>query len=178
MKKLIKFIFVIAFIFSITNGFSQKNYKFGHINSQELIQLMPERDIASAALQEHTAQLENQLKEMNSEIESKYTVYMQQKDTYTDLIRQTKEKELGDLQERMQNFQMTAQQDIQNKEAELWQPIVDKANKAIDEVGKENGFTYIFDVSTGSVVYFSPESIDVMPLVKAKLGITTTTTTE
>jgi outer membrane protein len=91
------------------------------------------------------------------------------------LIRQTKEKEIVDLQERLQNFQQTAQQDIQQKEAELWQPVIDKANNAIQEVGKENGFTYIFDVSAGVVLYFSPESIDVLPLVKTKLGITTTT---
>ena len=175
MKNLIILFFVVAFVCSITTSFAQKNAKFGHINSQELVLLMPEKQTATTALQEHTAQLENQLIEMNKEIEDKYALFMQQRDTYSDLIRQTKEKEIVDLQERLQNFQQTAQQDIQQKEAELWQPVIDKANNAIQEVGKENGFTYIFDVSAGVVLYFSPESIDVLPLVKTKLGITTTT---
>ena len=119
MKNLIKLFFVVAFVCSITTSFAQKNAKFGHINSQELVLLMPEKQTATTALQEHTAQLENQLIEMNKEIEDKYALFMQQRDTYSDLIRQTKEKEIVDLQERLQNFQQTAQQDIQQKEAEL-----------------------------------------------------------
>jgi len=57
------------------------------------------------------------------------------------------------------------------KESQLLQPIIEKADKAIKEVGKENGYTYIFDLSRGSVVYFSEVSEDVLPLVKKKLGI-------
>ena len=75
------------------------------------------------------------------------------------------------MQGRMQEFQMTAQQDYQQKEAELFQPIMDEAQNAIEKVAKANGFTYVFDLSAGGLVYFSEESVDILPLVKKELGI-------
>ena len=60
---------------------------------------------------------------------------------------------------------------MQQKEAELFQPIMDKAQAAIEKVSKSNGFTYVFDISAGGVVYFSEKSIDILPLVKKELGI-------
>ena len=71
----------------------------------------------------------------------------------------------------IQDFQGAATENYKKKQADLLQPIIDKANQAIQSIGKEKGFTYIFDVSAGAVVFFSSDSEDVMPLVKAKLGI-------
>ncbi|MBK8808945.1 MAG: OmpH family outer membrane protein [Bacteroidales bacterium] len=71
----------------------------------------------------------------------------------------------------MQNYQQEAQSQLQKKEAELFQPILEKAQLAIAEVGKENGFIYIFDISSKVVLFQSDKSIDVMPLVKKKLGM-------
>ncbi len=76
------------------------------------------------------------------------------------------------MQQNIQQFQETAQQGMQQKQAELMQPILDKIQKAISEVGKEGGFTYIFDLATQSVAYYSADSQDVTDLVKQKLNIT------
>jgi len=172
MKSTIKAIAIIALLFSVNFGYSQAKLKFGHINSNELISLMPERTEAQTKLQEYAGQLEDQLTAMQTELENKYNEYLKQESTYNDIVKETKQKELQDLQTRIQEFQGSAQENYQKKESELIQPIIDKANNAIQEVGKENGFTYIFDVSAGAVVYFADDSIDILPLVKTKLGIT------
>ncbi len=173
MKNLIKSIALVAILIaSVSFANAQKNYKFGHINSNELIDIMPEKDTAQKDLQTYASQLEDQLGAMQAELENKYNEYLKQEGTLTELVKETKQKELNDLNTRIQEFQSTAQQDYQKKEAELLQPIMDKANDAIQAVGKENGFTYIFDVGVGALVFFSDDSEDILPLVKTKLGIT------
>ncbi len=152
-------------------GFSQNTQKFGHINSNDLLMAMPENQQAKDALQAHSKELENQLMTMQAELEQKYNDYLTKKDSLSKLLQQTKERELQDLNVRIQSFQQTAQQDLQAKEAELLQPIIEKARNAIREVAKEQGYTYVFDVSTGALVYWPEDSDDVLPLVKKKLGI-------
>jgi len=171
MNSTIKAIVIIILLFTVNLGYSQAKLKFGHINSNELIALMPAREKAQTQLQEYATQLEEQLTVMQTELENKYNVYLKQESTYNDIVKETKQQELQDLQTRIQEFQGSAQTRYQKKESELIQPIIDEANNAIQEVGKENGFTYIFDVSTGAVVYFSENSIDILSLVKTKLGI-------
>jgi outer membrane protein len=89
----------------------------------------------------------------------------------TDLIRKTKENELQDILQRIQNFQVEAEQDLARQRAELLRPIQEKAFKAVNEVAEENGFTYIFDMGTGAVLYASDNTEDILPLVKKKLGL-------
>lgn len=150
---------------------AQKGYKFGHINSQELLQLMPERIDAEKNLKEYAASLETELQTMEGELNTKYQTYLTKRDSLPQSIRAMREQELQSMQQRIQNFSMTAQEDIQQKESDLLQPIIDKAKNAIEAVGKENGFTYIFDLSMGSVLFHSADSEDITPLVKAKLGL-------
>ncbi|NLA49455.1 MAG: OmpH family outer membrane protein, partial [Bacteroidales bacterium] len=61
---------------------------------------------------------------------------------------------------------------LQNRQVELFQPIYTRVDKVISDVGKENGFLYIFDVAKGFLLYFDEsKSTDVLALVKAKLGL-------
>jgi len=108
---------------------------------------------------------------MKSEFENKYMDYQSQSATMSDLIKQTKEKELQDLQARIDAFGQKAQQDMQAKQQELVQPFIDKAKAAVKEVAKENKYTYILN-AIEDVVLYSEASDDVMGLVKKKLGIT------
>ena len=87
------------------------------------------------------------------------------------LIIKTKAEELQTLDQRSQTFQQMAEQSISDKRTELFKPIQDKAIKAVNDVAAENGFTYIFDTAGGMIVYSAPESQDIFPLVKAKLGL-------
>jgi outer membrane protein len=86
-----------------------------------------------------------------------------------ELIRTTTEKEIQDIEQRLQNYQLMAQQTLQKKEQELYQPILEKVQRAIDAVGQEQGLIYIFDISSQVVLYHSEKSLDCGPLVKAKL---------
>lgn len=165
-----KIVLVTALLLAGANVFAQ-NYKFGHINTNELFALMPERDSAQLILQNFAKELEGQLETMRVELNNKYNDYLNEQENLTNLIKQTKEQEINDLNQRIQGFETTAQQELQRKEAELFQPIYEKANNAIQEVAKENNFTYVFDLAARSIIYFSEDSENVLPLVKKKLGI-------
>lgn len=152
------------------SAMAQKNLKFGHINSNDLMQIMPGRDSAQAILQAEVADIESTFKSMQSELETRYNEYTQNQQGWTDLIRQTKQRELQDMGARIQEFQENAQKQMQEREAELLKPIIDRAKKAIEDVAREGGYTYILDAGTGALLY-SQDSEDIMPLVKRKLGI-------
>jgi outer membrane protein len=170
MKKLVNLFLLIAFLlpFSAVNS---QGLKFGHINSQELLTAMPESDSAQAKIEKLAGDYELQMEEMNVELNKKYDEYLQNRESYTDLIRQTKEADITEMQQRIANFEQMAQQDLQAQQQQLLQPILEKANSAIQEVAEENGFVYIFDVSRGNPVYFSSTSVDILPLVRTKLGL-------
>lgn len=168
LKKLV-FVFLAASLCSA--AWSQGALKIGHINSQELLQAMPESDSAQVKLQGLQKELEEQMELMQVEFNKKYQEYTEKQATYSEIIRQAKETELQQMNQRIQQFQTSADQDLQRKRMEIFKPVLDKANAAIADVAKENKFTYILDLSAGAVLYHAPESQDVLLLVKAKLGI-------
>jgi len=144
--------------------------KFGYIDSQELLLLMPERKSAETEVQNFAKSLEAQLGAMTAEYQESVQEYQAKESTYTDLIKQDKIAEITALEERIQAFQQNAQQSLQKKEQELLEPILSKARKAIEDVATEGDFTYIFDKSIGSILY-AKESENVLNLVKKKLGL-------
>jgi outer membrane protein len=149
-----------------------QNFKFGHINSDELIQSMPEYDSATVKLEKFRKELVNALELMQVEWNNKSDSYQKESKNLSDIVKQTKEQELMDIQKRIQDFQANAQTQLQNKQTEVFQPIYTKVDKAIKDVGKENGYLYVFDVAKGALLYFDEtKSTNVMPLVKTKLGL-------
>ena len=170
-----RFIGIIALAVVVTFfGQSASAQKFGHIDNDQLIQALPEFDTARVQLEKFQKELVNALELMSVEFNNKRDAYQKDAQNLSDIVKQNKEQELSDLQGRIQEFQQNAQQQLQNKQAELFQPIVTKVDKAVKEVGKENGFIYIFDVSQSkaSLLYFDEtKSTNVTPLVKTKLGI-------
>lgn len=157
-------------------GFGQtavaQSFKFGHINSDELFQIMPERDTIIAKLQAKQTELQNTAEIMQVEFNNKYNEWVNSAETLSKLVRQTKEEELAALQERITNFNQAADQEMQQEQMALMQPVLAKAEKAIKDVAKENGFTYIFDMARGPIIYFdAAKSEDILPKVKTKLGI-------
>ena len=149
---------------------AQKTVKLGHINSNDLMQIMPGRDSAQTILQAEVQELETTLKTMQSEMEKRYNEYMENQSGWTELIRNTKQREIQDMGARIQEFQENAQKQLQQREQELLKPIIDRAKKAIEDVAAEGGYSYIFDSGVSALLY-SPESDDIMPLVKKKLGL-------
>lgn len=160
----------LAVALLMSSGIFAQTLKFGHINSADLIQSMPQTKQADSTLKKFAESLDGQLKTMSIEYQTKLQTYQSKADSLPDAIRQIKEKELYDLQTRIQDFQQTAQESIQKKKEEIYGPILKKAEDAIKTLAKEKSYSYIFDTSVGAVV-FAQESDDVMPMVKAKLGI-------
>jgi len=161
---------VLLVAFSFTSN-AQKSLKFGHINSNDLLTIMPERDSAEAQLKIFAQELELQLTKMSAEYEKKYTDYQANVSVMNEVVRASKEEEILELQKRIQDFQQKAQQSLQKKETTLMEPLIAKAKKAITDVAKENNYSYVFDTSIGALIHY-PEGDDVLPLVKTKLGLT------
>lgn len=170
MKNVMKILVLSVALLIGSTSFAQ-NLKFGHINTSELLTTMPEREAAQVELQEYAKKLETQLEIMQVEYNKKVQEYLQTQETLSPVIKQTKEKELQELQNRIQEFQYSAQEDLQQKESQLIQPILLKAETAIKEVAKERSLIYVFDVSSRVVLYFSDDSENILPFVKTKLGI-------
>ena len=143
--------------------------KYGHVNTAELFQLMPELKDVTARLDSLNKQYEELLVNMQEEYQKKAQEYEQKAATMTDAMKQIQEEELYTMQQRLQTTYQTAQQDIAQKRQEFVAPVQEKMLKAIQAVGQEKGFTYIFD--TAAMVYVDPSATDVMADVKAKLGI-------
>ncbi len=152
------------------SAMAQKNIKLGHINSNDLMQIMPGRDTAMALLQKEVEDLQAELEAMKKEYETQVNNYLAKKDQLSELIRKSKESDIQKMGERIETFQANAQKLLEDRQEELLKPIVDRAKAAIEEVGKENGYTYIFDAGLGTLLY-SQDSDDIMPLVKKKLGL-------
>ncbi|GMT45277.1 MAG: hypothetical protein IEMM0006_1109 [bacterium] len=171
MKTIKKGILLLAAALFISGfGFAQSTLKIGYINSSKLMGTMPAADSAQTQVKIYATGLQKQMQSMAQEYQSKVQSYQSNVGTMSDLIRQTKEKEISDLQQRIQAFQASADKDVQKKQQELFQPIIAKVKAAIDAVGKEYGYTYILDVSQGVVLYYAAGN-DVTPLVKKKLHL-------
>ena len=170
MKILVKLSLVAAVLVMCGNAASAQ--KFGTINVQELIMAMPDRDSAVSKLQKFEEELGNQMETIQVELNTKYLDYQKKQDSMTVSVRQLKEKELDDLQRRMQEFQQVAQQDYQKMQQDLMTPVITKAQDAIKRVGKAQGLTFVFDVSSGGVIYQDEATVvDILPMVKQDLGI-------
>lgn len=167
MKHFFLALAVAASLVASPSAFAQKT---GYVNLNDLLLLMPERKKAETDIQEYAKQLDGQMKTMSGEYESKVSEYQSKESLMTEPVKLDKQKEIADLEERIKNFQQTAQESLQKKQNELLEPMLKKAKKAIEEVAKENSIKQVFDTSSGLVLYFD-SSEDIMGLVKKKLGI-------
>jgi len=176
MKRTLSILAILLFVAAGFNLNAQTTYKFGHIDSRKLMQAMPESEQAQKALEAEGKSIQDQMEVMEVEYNNKVNDYVNNEKLpagdpkkWTAIIKADKEKEIQGLQQRIQEFQQNAQNQLNTKRDELFKPILEKVDKAIKEVAKENKFTYVFDVTT--FLYYSEESIDITPMVKAKLAI-------
>lgn len=168
--KVFKIAILMVVVVLSTAVSAQKSAKIGHINSNDLLSAMPERNEVQKELESYAGDLKVTLDAMRKEYETKVGEFQAKQDVMTDVIKETKIREITDLEKRIAEFQQTAEADLQKKEQTLLQPIIDKAKTAINDVAKENGYTYILDSSVGVMLY-SVEGDDILPKVKTKLGI-------
>ena len=166
MKKF--FLVAAAAIFTLSA--SAQNLKFAHVNFSELVQLMPEADDARAQINAQSKEFEDTYQSMIEEFQTKYSQYQQKSSTWTATIRESKEKELTDIQTRIQEFQQTASTELQQSQNNLMAPIQQKALDTVNKLAKEGGYIYVFEKS--SVLYINEAaSVDLTPAARKALNI-------
>ena len=164
MKKLIIFLLMM-----LPLGVFAQESKIAIVNTQEVIQAMPEFATMQKQMADMEAKYKNEMKVMQDEYNKKYSDFVAQQDSLTENIKMRRMQELQDMEQRTQNFIQISQQDFQKKQGELFTPIQDKLKNAIKAVGDEKGYTYILDPQI--VLYQGNTAVDATQFVKAKLGI-------
>ena len=170
MKKCFKVLFLGVSLF-VLSGVANAQMKIAYVNSAEILESMPESAKVKTNLEAYYNELQAQLQTMLTEYSNKVQDYEANQASLSNLVKQSKEKEIVDLESRISAFQANAETEFEQKRAELLAPLLDKIQKAIDAVGKEKGFTYILDVATGTTVFIGDGAVDVTKDVKGKLGI-------
>ena len=163
MKKLL---ILIAVILGVSTVSAQK---FARINLQDVVMAMPEFEEMQKNLEAFGKDLQEQMEQIQVEFNNKLADFQKNQATMAASIKQMKQQELEQLQQR---FGEIAQQDFQKKQAELFEPVQKKAQEAVQKVSKSAGYIAVFDTSIQSLAYFDEaQLVDIAPLVKKELGI-------
>ena len=170
MKKTM--IFCLCTLFAMGIQLNGQGQKFGFMNSQALLAELPEMKGAEAELQAYQSQFEKKGQQMVQNFERHY-VDVQKRQEAGEISPKDLEKEQLKLQQeqvQIDSFRTQSQQQILEKRQSVLQPILDKVDLAVKEVSKEMALTYVFDASTGILLY-AEESLDITEAVKKKLGL-------
>lgn len=170
MKGILKIgVLLIAFLaFAANDAVAQK---IGHINSGYLLSLMPETIAAEKELVAFKDQKEKQLENKVKAFDAKIEALRKEIPTLSPVQAEAKQKKLAEEEQLLYKDRAVGEQEILKKRETLLQPIFDKANAAIKAVATENGFQFILDSGNFNMMLFAEESTDILPLVKAKLGL-------
>jgi len=169
MKKIS--IILLILLAGFANVTKAQSLKFGHIDIQQLIRVMPESINASNEMEKTQKELEDMLGTMQTELQTMYKDFQDKQATMSDIVKQAKYEDITAKQQRIDTFRAQSEQQLQQKQQDLMKPIINKADSTITVVAKEQGLIYVFDISSRVVLYQSNQSIDVLPLVKKKMGI-------
>ena len=160
MKKLVLMLMLLA-------PMTMMAQKFGKVNTQTIMQALPDVAKANGELEALQKQKDNELKAMQEEFQRKADEYQKGASTMNATAKQQKETELQGLQQKIQQAYQDGQQELQKKSNELMQPIVTKVRAAIDAVGKAGNYTYIFE--EGAAIYTGSNVLDVTKEVQSKI---------
>ena len=144
--------------------------KVAHIDVQALMTTMPEMKTAQDQMKKIQETYDKDYKNMVTEYQTKLQKYEQEAPTAGDALNDTRSKEMQDMGSRIQQFEQTAKKELGQKEMDLYKPIMEKAQKAIQKVAKAKGVNYVLDATTGSGVLFAEGGIDLLADVKKELG--------
>ncbi|MCT4582356.1 MAG: OmpH family outer membrane protein [Flavobacteriales bacterium] len=145
--------------------------KVGYINTTQLWQAMPEKASADSTLSKMKTEFVGYYQQKQQQFELGVTGYKRDSASMSELIRKEKVDALLKEQESIKNFPKQADAELNKKKEELYAPIRQKMQKAIDAVAAENHYDYITDVSFGHIIYAKNTEDNILPLVKKKLGL-------
>ena len=161
-------------LLALPMGVFAQNLKFGHVNAQEIITVMPAFTQAQTELQTLEKQLSDELQRSSEEFSKKYQEFQQAmaKDSLPANIAERRQNELQDMSQKIDQFRQKAMQDMEKAQIDKMAPIYKKLDDAIKAVGASEGVIYIFDLARTAIPYINEaQSINLTPKVKAQLGI-------
>ena len=169
MKK-INVLFVAVMLFMGATSFVNAQSKVAHINTSDLVEAMPEMKAAQSQLEKLQKTYDTEIKAMSKELQTKMIQYDQEADQKTEEENRKRVEEVQGMQNNIAQYRQQALQDLQKKEVDLLQPVIEKARTAIQKVARAQGFQYVLDSSQGSGVILA-DGKDLMADVKKDLGI-------
>ena len=162
-----RIIIIAAMALMSVSAFAQK---FAYVDFNELVMLMPEMDEARATLEENSKTNEEIMMSMYEEYQSKYQQYEQKSATWTAAVLEAKQRELMEIEQRLQQTQQSLQQEIQQLQQSLQAPIMEKATKIVNELAKAKGIAAVFEKA--SLLYIDPaQMVDLTPEARTVLNI-------
>ena len=154
-------------VFAPLSLFAQK---FGHVDSQAIMQGMPEFIKAKGEVEAQTKTYENELQSMQQELQRKSEEYDKNASTMNETKRKETETELQNMYQKIQQTYQDNQQALAKMQQEKIQPITTKLVNAIKNVGTAGGYVYIMDMAAGIPYISQTLSKDVTEEVKAELN--------
>jgi outer membrane protein len=154
-------------------GVSAQTVKLGFYNTQAVITDMPEFIKAQSELKALADKYQTEMKRTETELNAKYTQFMQQKDSLPQAIAERRQKEIEEMGQRAQQYQQDAQQGMQTEQEKKLAPIYQKIESAVKAIGQEGGFTCIFDQARTQIPYINESMMtDLTSKIKARVGAT------
>ncbi|MCE5179431.1 MAG: OmpH family outer membrane protein [Porphyromonadaceae bacterium] len=141
------------------------------VNTTQLLEAFPEKEAATQQLVALSDNYKKELELMQNEYNKKYSDYITYQSSLAENIKLRRMQELTELENRMQQFMELAQEDIENQEKAMLEPLKQKISEAIHAVGIERHYTVIYDLANPGIAFVSPSAIDANPYVKQRLGI-------
>ncbi len=160
----------ISFIF-VEKLTAQTVQQIAYINSNELLEAMPDKVKASNILIDLNQKYKDELKIMQNDYNKKYSDFISYQTSMAENIRLRRMQELYELERQINEFMKLAQQDVESQEKALIEPLRLKIKDAVYQVGVEKGFMCIYDLANPAIAFVTPDALDASGLVKQKLGI-------
>lgn len=167
-----KQLFLLLGLLMICSSSFAQTIKYGSINSEALLSIMPERDSVEIKVRDYGTKLQKELQDMRAEFQRKLEAYQANRADYSAVMLEQKEGELQKDQSTLQQFQQVAQTELQQKNVEFMQPVIEKVNTAIKKVSEAKGISFVIDMAQPPFLYVNPSAVtDLMDSVKAELGL-------
>lgn len=177
VRKIILSIFFCISIFAWSTLKSQDNtnteplFKIGLFNSTEILNMLPAKITAQAAINELNQKYKDELLLMQNDYAKKYSNFMDNQSSMSENIKLRRMQELNELEQNINKFMKIAQEDIESQEQQQIEPLKEKLKVALQTIGTTYNFTCIYDTANESIAFITPNAIDITPLLKKQLNI-------
>ena len=171
MKKIVLITFLLFSLFSTGSLVAQTVQQIAFVNSNDLLEAIPEKVAASTTINDLNRKYKEELKVMQNDYNKKYSDFISYQTSMADNVRLRRMQELYELERQINNFIKVAQDDIEAQERVQIAPLRKKVKDAIYQVGIEQGFICIYDLANPAIAFVTPDATDATDLVKHKLGV-------